>query len=259
ILRNIVNNSINLATNTYSHDISAQNKLLTVSVQVSWRKLWVPISRLVLDSTSQTYVGTLALALQVLETHVWKTKLLTMCRPRRDGNFFDVAFEGVCSLRDIKTSKAIVSPISKEEISKNMRGLKSKLSVRKFSQLAGEIRQLLRYVNNDELTWKNPLASQVISDDSDLVQNGLTILACQTFMKPAQCMQPTLPPIIQERCNSFIEHFNIENVDEFPRKLTNTGNWKETEEELVQITEEILDILYMFLALHSQSDYIVVI
>ncbi len=42
---------------------------------------------------------------------------------------FDVAFEGVCSLRDIETSKAIVSPISKEEISKNMRELKSKLSV----------------------------------------------------------------------------------------------------------------------------------
>ncbi len=35
VLRNVVNNSINLATNTYSHDISAQNKLLTVSVQVS--------------------------------------------------------------------------------------------------------------------------------------------------------------------------------------------------------------------------------
>ena len=78
-------------------------------------------------------------------------------------------------------------------------------------------------------------------------------------MKPAQRMQPTPPPIIQEKCNSFIEHFSIENVDEFPQKLTNTGTWKETEDELVQITEEILDILYMFLALHSQSDYITVI
>nr|CAG8442324.1 15749_t:CDS:2 [Entrophospora candida] len=40
-----------------------------------------------------------------------------------------------------------------------MRELKSKLSGNS-SQLAGEIHQLLRYVNNDELTWKNPLASQ---------------------------------------------------------------------------------------------------
>ncbi len=33
-LRNIVNNAINLATNTYSNNILAQNKLLIVSMQV---------------------------------------------------------------------------------------------------------------------------------------------------------------------------------------------------------------------------------
>jgi hypothetical protein len=33
-LRNIVNNAVNLATNTYSNNILAQNKLLMVSMQV---------------------------------------------------------------------------------------------------------------------------------------------------------------------------------------------------------------------------------
>ncbi|CAB4380568.1 unnamed protein product [Rhizophagus irregularis] len=72
-LRNIVNNAVNLATNTYSNNILAQNKLLMVSMQ------------------------------------------------------FGVAYEGVCSLRDIEISKTIESPISREEIAKNMRELKSKL------------------------------------------------------------------------------------------------------------------------------------
>ncbi|PKY59790.1 hypothetical protein RhiirA4_482831 [Rhizophagus irregularis] len=68
-LRNIVNNAVNLTTNTYSNNILAQNKLLIVSMQ-SIRdpsncnfpdstleivgKPWVSISRLVLDSTSWT-------------------------------------------------------------------------------------------------------------------------------------------------------------------------------------------------------------
>ncbi|CAB4433301.1 unnamed protein product [Rhizophagus irregularis] len=84
-LRNIVNNAVNLTTNTYSNNILAQNKLLIVSMQ-SIRdpsncnfpdstleivgKPWVSISRLVLDSTSWMYGGTLTLILQVSEVHM---------------------------------------------------------------------------------------------------------------------------------------------------------------------------------------------
>ncbi|CAB4391228.1 unnamed protein product [Rhizophagus irregularis] len=186
-LRNIVNNAVNLATNTYSNNILAQNKLLMVSMQ------------------------------------------------------FDVAYESVRSLRDIEISNTIESPISREEIAKNMRELKSKLKG-KSSQLAVEMRQLLEKVNIDNLTWQKPLASQVISDDSDLVQD-LTLMARQSFMKLAQRMQATLPPTIQEKCKTFIKDFRIENIDEFPQKLSHTGTWKEREEDLLQVTEEILDTL----------------
>ncbi|PKK56832.1 hypothetical protein RhiirC2_799214 [Rhizophagus irregularis] len=230
-LRNIVNNAVNLATNTYSNNILAQNKLLMVSMQSMGDpfncnfpdstleivgKPWVSISRLVLDSTPRMYGGTLTLILQVSEVYMWKAELLTMCRPRRDGNFFDVAYEGVRSLRDIEISKTIESPISREEIAKNMRELKSKLKG-KSSQLAVEMCQLLEKVNIDNLTWQKPLASQVISDDSDLVQD-LTLMARQSFMKLAQRMQATLPPTIQEKCKTFIKDFRIENIDEAERQ-----------------------------------------
>ncbi|RGB24213.1 hypothetical protein C1646_773404 [Rhizophagus diaphanus] len=231
-LRNIVNNAVNLATNTYSNNILAQNKLLMVSMQ--------------------TYGGTLTLILQVSEVYIWKVELLTMCRPHRDGNFFDVTYEGIRSLRDIEISKTIESPISREEITKNMCELKYKLKG-KSSQLAVEMRQLLEKVNIDNLTWQKPLVSQVISDDSNLVQD-LTLTVCQSFMKLAQHMQATLSPTIQEKCKTFIKYFRIENIDEAAWTLNKqliwnslsfhkTNTWKEREEDLLQVTEEILDTL----------------
>ncbi len=45
---------------------------------------------------------------------------------------FDIAFEGVCSLRDIETAKEI-EQINKEQIKKNMRELKGKLRVCKIN------------------------------------------------------------------------------------------------------------------------------
>ncbi|CAB4389196.1 unnamed protein product [Rhizophagus irregularis] len=56
-------------------------------------------------------------------------------------------------------------------------------------------------------------------------------------------MQATLPPTIQEKCKTFIKDFRIENIDEFSQKLSHTGTWKEREEDLLQVTEKILDTL----------------
>ncbi|RHZ80849.1 hypothetical protein Glove_131g97 [Diversispora epigaea] len=67
---------------------------------------------------------------------------------------FDSAFEGVNNLYDmgaIKTDKE--QPLSSDQIAKNVDELKRKLV--------------------QELTWKDPLASQVIRDNSDLIQKLL--------------------------------------------------------------------------------------
>ncbi|PKY61906.1 hypothetical protein RhiirA4_487538 [Rhizophagus irregularis] len=131
---------------------------------------------------------------------------------------FDVAYEGVHSLRDIEISKIIESLISREEIVKNMRDLKSKLK-EKSSQLAVKICQLiLEKVNIDNLTWQKPLATM-------------------------------FSPIIQEKCKTFVKDFSIENINEFPEK---NNIWKnpafesqnaKSQSEGMYITDVIIPVI----------------
>ncbi|RIB19993.1 hypothetical protein C2G38_2180367 [Gigaspora rosea] len=64
----------------------------------------------------------------------------------------------------------------------------------------------------DELTWKVLLGSQVIADESDIIKK-LPKQLCENFMKPARNMMPTTLP----------------------------GRWKESNEKLAEITDEILE------------------
>jgi hypothetical protein len=104
------------------------------------------------------------------------------------------------------------------------------------------LRQKLKNISVSDFSWRDALANQVISDDSDLVKN-LGKSAYQSFMKPMQNMQPIMPEIIQERCNSFVENFTIESSDGLLPKLSHNKTWKESEEVLVEITGEILNTL----------------
>ncbi|CAJ0907742.1 9015_t:CDS:2 [Entrophospora sp. SA101] len=186
ILRNTVINAVNLATDSYSNDIMAQNKILTVSAQTL--PVGLPIQCDILDSTLK------------ITRLLWKTELLPMRRPRRDGNFFDIAFEGVCSLRDIEVAKE-VEQINNEQIKNNMREMKRKLKG-KSSPLAIEIYNYLDNVEVDNLGWWDPLASQVISDDSDLVLN-LPRNVYHNFMEPLRRMKIEAPSSIKEICYAF--------------------------------------------------------
>ncbi len=62
-------------------------------------------------------------------------------------------------------------------------------------------------------------------------------------MKPLLNMQPVVPEIIQEKCDSFVENFSIDNLNELPLKLLHNKTWKESEEDLVEISGEILNTL----------------
>ncbi|GBB86845.1 hypothetical protein RclHR1_13290013 [Rhizophagus clarus] len=137
--------------------------------------------------------GALALVLLIRKS-ICGIELLTMCEPRRDSNFysilmarardikrhivlyntneyfmrqFDDAFEGVCSLHDIKMA---VKSLTDDEIKKNMKNLKKKLA-RSECAHAEEIRQNLEDISISDLTWRDPIASQVIDDDSVIVKN----------------------------------------------------------------------------------------
>ncbi|CAI2186888.1 4177_t:CDS:2, partial [Funneliformis geosporum] len=139
---------------------------------------------------------------------------------------FDIAFEGVCSFRDIEMP---IKPLSDKEIKDNMGDLKKKL-VESTTSHAEEIHK------------KDAIANQVISNDSDLVKN-LEKSAHQSFMKLLLNIQPVVSEIIQEKCDSFVENFSINNLNELLLKLSHNKTWKESEEDLVEISGEILNTL----------------
>ncbi|CAJ0648387.1 6047_t:CDS:2, partial [Entrophospora sp. SA101] len=149
--------------------------------------------------------------------------------------WFDDAFGGVCSLRDMEMA---VEPLSEKEIKKNMGDLRRKLA-RSTSPHAGEIRLNLIEISDSDLTWRDPIASQVISDDSNLVK-GLEGPAHLSFMRPAQHMQLVMPDVIRNKCTEFVENFSNDDLNGLSLKYRHNNTWKESEEDLVGIVEEIL-------------------
>ena len=61
-------------------------------------------------------------------------------------------------------------PLTSGQIEKNIKALKGKLK-KNLSQLYQYLFSSINNISISALSWKDPLASQVISDDSDLVQN----------------------------------------------------------------------------------------
>ncbi|CAB5392101.1 unnamed protein product [Rhizophagus irregularis] len=113
----------------------------------------------------------------------------------------------------------------------------------KFQIAFEEIQLDLENIDINKLTWKNPIASQVISDDSDIIKNSL-IGAYQFFMKLAKQMQiDSLPNIIQEECNQFLNDFKEENLNLLCNKYKYNNTWIESNEKLCEITKEILNTL----------------
>ncbi|CAG8787192.1 17802_t:CDS:2, partial [Cetraspora pellucida] len=90
----------------------------------------------------------------------------------------------------------------------------------------------------EELSWKDPLASQVISDESDIVKN-LPMDIKKGFNKISRNMVPAQRPIVQELCREFIEDFrrnidrskNIWNNPAFKPEVAKTLNEGTTSEK----------------------------
>nr|CAG8523892.1 9084_t:CDS:2 [Entrophospora candida] len=92
-----------------------------------------------------------------------------------------------------------------------------------------------------ELTWEDPLASQVISGNSKLVHQ-LSGHLQYTFVKPPRLMvPPTLPLIVQNKCSDYVASFIEDRMIAPPRKLSHDGTWKESDSELTNVVERILD------------------
>ncbi|CAG8615392.1 9151_t:CDS:2 [Paraglomus occultum] len=153
---------------------------------------------------------------------------------------FECAYETICSLRDIKALKTSEQvPFNDDTIKKNIRSLQGKL-LSDSSPLSVELYQNVKNIPITNLTWEDPLSSQVISDDSIVVKK-LSPKQYQNFMKPARNMTTPLPDLIQDKCHEFVSGFSEEYTDDLCIKLTHNGEWKESDETLIRVTQDILD------------------
>ncbi|RHZ54562.1 hypothetical protein Glove_426g38 [Diversispora epigaea] len=156
---------------------------------------------------------------------------------------FEISYKTVRSLHIIGAVKTNEErPLSSGQIEKNIKALKGKLK-KNPAQLHQYLFSSINKVSISELTWEDPLASQVISDDSNLVLS-LPIQLRDSFMKPVrQMVPPFLPPIIQEKYNKFVENFIGRDIDSLSRKLVHNEKWKESNEELAEVASRILGTL----------------
>ncbi|CAG8632937.1 9220_t:CDS:1, partial [Diversispora eburnea] len=109
------------------------------------------------------------------------------------------------------------------------------------SQLTLELQEKINKISESNLTWRDPLASKVISDESDLVQN-LSSGAKKSFMRPFNKMQVQTPSIIHDMCVIFVKNFH-DDMETIPQHLFHDNTWKESDKTLVNVTENILDFL----------------
>ncbi|CAG8479388.1 11168_t:CDS:2, partial [Acaulospora morrowiae] len=65
----------------------------------------------------------------------------------------------------------------------------------------------------------------------------------QNFMKPARNMATTLTDSIQDKCHEFVSRFSEKYTDDLYIKLMHNGKWKESDETLIGVTQDILDVV----------------
>ncbi|CAG8559413.1 4784_t:CDS:2 [Paraglomus brasilianum] len=149
---------------------------------------------------------------------------------------YDDAFDGICSLRDIGAVKVV------EQIEANYTDLVSKLTDMLRSNPSSLYKRLLKDIKSvsiSDLTWKSPLASQVISDTWEKIRKLPTKLYNE-FMKPAPSFLPTE---IQDECRKFVLSYLKHRIEVISNKLTHDGTWKESVDVLREVTLVIVDVL----------------
>ncbi|RHZ81290.1 hypothetical protein Glove_122g147 [Diversispora epigaea] len=149
---------------------------------------------------------------------------------------FNNAFEEINNLYDmgtIKTDKE--TPLGSDQIENNTNKLKNKLR-KESTPLYQHLYFGVNKISVQELTWKDPLANQIIRDNSNLVQ-GLPGNLKKAFMKPVSISR------VEDMCNRFVSNFLSENLSSLPYELSHTNEWKESEDKLKEISLKILETL----------------
>ncbi|CAG8446556.1 10837_t:CDS:10 [Acaulospora colombiana] len=152
--------------------------------------------------------------------------------------FYD-AFEGVCSLRDFEVAGQ-EEDLPTEKIENNLRILKGNLKKSK-ARYAKSLRKCVGKVKSSELSWRDPLASQVLSSEMEMVKQ-LPKEEYESFMEPVKYMQAPPPSSIKPICDEFVSNYDDGTMEIPPQKLSHV-NWWERGEVLRNITVRILETL----------------
>ncbi|RHZ87882.1 hypothetical protein Glove_29g92 [Diversispora epigaea] len=153
---------------------------------------------------------------------------------------------GLKALKALNINQESSPNYTQEDIAQNIRTLKMKLSSPMTDAdvyLYGALKKSIdENLDISELTWKNPIASTVLSDELNIVKN-LNQRQRRTFMEPRENMKCGVPRLISSRVDEFIENFNeIDNFDHI-RNIMYDKTWKEDEFELLKTAERILGVL----------------
>ncbi|CAB4439295.1 unnamed protein product [Rhizophagus irregularis] len=159
----------------------------------------------------------------------------------------DIGYKSIVGLNAIKVLKE-QEPLpdnTREEINRNLRALQSKLgaAVTKADiPLYSDIKQNLANIDVSKLTWQDPVASMVISDDSMLVRN-LSDAQIRTFVEPREKMKCNPLPEVESMCDEFVNNFNkIDNLNTLG-VIKHDNRWKEGVDQLTERTNHILSVL----------------
>ncbi|CAG8492468.1 34787_t:CDS:2 [Racocetra persica] len=149
---------------------------------------------------------------------------------------------GLKKMKALKKAKELVIDNAQEEIEQNLRALQSKLGASQESNsdasLYSALKKGLDNIDPLSLKWKDPLASMVLSNDSTLVEN-LKPRQKRTFLAPGENMKCDIPASVNNKCEHFINNFNMLEVSDEIRGVTHNLSWVENENKLEKRVEHI--------------------
>ena len=152
---------------------------------------------------------------------------------------------GLDAIKGLKTEQESNLDHTREEIERNIRTLQSKLGSPMTDadiSLYDALKTNLRSINISDLTWRDPEANMIISDDSTLVKN-LGVRQKQLFLEPCENMKCVLPTSVTSRCDEFVNTFNNNEVPEMLRNIIHNKKWKKDDDKLIELTNRILSVL----------------
>ena len=152
---------------------------------------------------------------------------------------------GLNAIKGLNTEEESLPDNTKDEIKRNFRALQSKLGAPILDadiSLYSALKKNLTRIDFSELTWQDPEANMVLSDQSMLVQN-LQEHQKRTFLEPGERMKCDPLPVVESRCDEFVNNFN--NIDNLSTigVIKHEKKWIEGVDQLTERTNHILSVL----------------